>query len=215
MFADFAGDRAITWTSSRAVIWCTSRCLAGCGAALVSLRAMALRDAQPPPSEALERAGRSGRPPHGNCPPPEAQCEAGSPTSKPAPNQGSAPGLEGLDAPPWSAPEQKIGAPAQPKSAPEKPASAPEPPKSAAGKAGPSTSPATTSPATTAPASASPATTAPTTASDCPPTPRLPSGSHCILVVAEAPEDGNPEMGMANRMHRMADALVSIGVVVH
>ena len=56
-----------------------------------------------------------------------------------------------MDAPPWSAPEQKIGAPAQPKSAPEKPASAPEPPKSAAGKAGPSTSPATTSPATTAP----------------------------------------------------------------
>ena len=61
-----------------------------------------------------------------------------------------------MDAPPWSAPEQKIGAPAQPKSAPEKPASAPEPPKSAAGKAGPSTSPATTSPATTAPATTAP-----------------------------------------------------------
>ena len=48
-----------------------------------------------------------------------------------------------------------------------------------------------------------------TVSSDCP-TPHLPPGSHCILIVAEAPD--NVEMGMANRMHRMADALVSIGV---
>ena len=143
-----------------------------------------------------------------------AQCQSGPP-SKPNPNQGLEPALEGLDAPPWSAPEQKMGAPAHPKSAPEKmatnpnkapekPASAPEPPKSAPGKAGTSTSPVHATPTSSTP-----------TPADCPPAPRLPSGSHCILVVAEAPEDGNPEMGMANRMHRMADALVSIGVVVH
>lgn len=146
-----------------------------------------------------------------------AQCQSGSPPPKPNPNQGSTPAARPSGAPPWSAPMQQVGAPAQPKTAPGKlatgpgqaagkPASAPEPPMSAPGKAGASSSPARSS--ATASAAAAP--------SDCPdPTPRLPSGSHAILVVAEAPEDGSPEMGMANRMHRMADALVSIGVVVH
>jgi len=143
-----------------------------------------------------------------------AQCQSGSPPPKPNPNQGSSSAVRPSGAPPWSAPTQKVGAPAQPKSAPGKPAtgpgqaagkpaSAPEPPRSAPGKAGASSAPARSGPT----ASSAPAP------SDCPdPTPRLPSGSHAILVVAEAPEDGSPEMGMANRMHRMADALVSIGV---
>ena len=51
------------------------------------------------------------------------------------------------------------------------------------------------------------------TASDTCPAPELPSGSYCVLFVPEAPD--KIEMGMANRMHRMADALVSVGMVVH
>ena len=125
-----------------------------------------------------------------------AQCQSGSPPPKPNPNQGSSSAVRPSGAPPWSAPTQKVGAPAQPKTAPGKPAtgpgqaagkpaSAPEPPRSAPGKAGASSAPARSGPT----ASSAPAP------SDCPdPTPRLPSGSHAILVVAEAPEDGSPEM---------------------
>ena len=111
-----------------------------------------------------------------------AQCQSGPPLSVDAP-----------PAPPMAARKTPVSAFEPPKSAPEPPKGAPEPPRSA---------PEPPRKEASVPKHA--------TSSECPPTPRLPPGSHCILIVAEAPDD--VEMGMANRMHRMADALVSIGV---
>ena len=49
-------------------------------------------------------------------------------------------------------------------------------------------------------------------ASTCP-TPDLPAGSAAVLFVPDAPD--TIEMGMATRMHRMANAMVSVGLEVH